>query len=701
MEGDAAREGGTTPDESPWRGGWVNVSPRWEILAYVGLVSIAALLRLWDLGTRAVHHDESLHGYFSWQLYTGNGFEHNPLMHGPFLFHITAGSFFLFGDSDYTLRLPYALFGIALVLTPLLLRHRMGNLGALLAAAMLTISPSILYFSRFARNDIFMAVWTVGLVAVIWRYVDERKPRYLYIAAALAAFGFATKENQYLVMVVLGVPLLVMGWTDVWEWIKRRRSLSQWGAPASMLLLLATISLPLGGAAFSFIQDRLGVTLAARDGTPGVVTGAPDGAGYAIAAAISVGLLAAGAFIGIRWNARVWTRSFLIFAAVFVLFYTTVFTNWSGIATGVWQGLGYWIGQQEVARGAQPPYYYVMVTSVYEFLPLLVSLVAAVYYLARGDRFRLFLVWWAVASFVAYSISGEKMPWLETHVALPLVFLAATALGDLASNVPWRRAISGGGFLVFAGVPLFLIAFWRLILLISGETIMPELGEFFALWLLLAVMGLLLLGGWLLGRSIGRREVFALAGVTVVVLMALMTVRASWIASFVHKDVPQEMLVYTQTSPHVHQLSRDIHEIARLTGEGHQLDITIDNTSGFSWPWNWYLRGYEQVRSLELSEVDLGDTEDTAVAFVHSRNRGDAVLAYGNDFTEAREVPLRQWFPETYKDTTLDQFFGALVDPSEWRHVVDYFLYRETTESIGGENGYVFFNKDLPLQRIE
>jgi len=102
----------------------------WSI--YAGLVLIALAMRLYDLGGRAVHHDESLHGYFAYQLFIGNGYDHNPLMHGMFQFYSIATAFFLVGDSDFSLRLAMAVFGTGLVLVPLLLRPRIGQVGALL-----------------------------------------------------------------------------------------------------------------------------------------------------------------------------------------------------------------------------------------------------------------------------------------------------------------------------------------------------------------------------------------------------------------------------------------------------------------------------------------------------------------------------------------------------------------------------------------
>ncbi|UCC75924.1 MAG: hypothetical protein JSW37_10450, partial [Anaerolineales bacterium] len=56
------------------------------------LVLVVALIftRLWDLGNRAYSHDESTHAWESWKLVTGQRYVHDPVYHGPFLYHLTA-----------------------------------------------------------------------------------------------------------------------------------------------------------------------------------------------------------------------------------------------------------------------------------------------------------------------------------------------------------------------------------------------------------------------------------------------------------------------------------------------------------------------------------------------------------------------------------------------------------------------------------
>ena len=73
-----------------------------ERLIFAVILILAVVSRLYDLGVRVMSHDESLHTYFSWLFYKGDGYQHNPMMHGPLQFHLIALSYFLFGPSDFS-----------------------------------------------------------------------------------------------------------------------------------------------------------------------------------------------------------------------------------------------------------------------------------------------------------------------------------------------------------------------------------------------------------------------------------------------------------------------------------------------------------------------------------------------------------------------------------------------------------------------
>src|SRR5690606_37675034 len=119
------------------------------------------------------------------------GYQHDPLMHGPLQFHLMAAFFKLFGDSDFIGRLPHALAGTALVFTPLLFRRYLGSLGVVLGSVFFLVSPVVMYYSRFARNEPMVALFTVLMLLAVLKYRDTGRFRWLVIFAANLALQFA------------------------------------------------------------------------------------------------------------------------------------------------------------------------------------------------------------------------------------------------------------------------------------------------------------------------------------------------------------------------------------------------------------------------------------------------------------------------------------------------------------------------------
>jgi uncharacterized protein (TIGR03663 family) len=178
--------------------------PRGELIAYLVLVAVALALRLYDLGDRPFHHDESQDAYFSWLLFKNGDYAYNPLLHGPLRFYLTATMYALFGASDFTARLAPALMGTLMVPMPYLLRHQLGRVGAFSAAVLFAIGPSYLYFSRFAREDIYIASITLALLVVTFRFLDRPRGWHPAAIGALLALSFATKESTFITVFVAG-----------------------------------------------------------------------------------------------------------------------------------------------------------------------------------------------------------------------------------------------------------------------------------------------------------------------------------------------------------------------------------------------------------------------------------------------------------------------------------------------------------------
>ncbi len=178
---------------------------RWEIVAYILLVVLALALRLANLGDKPLHHDESQDAYFSWILYRGGGYRYNPLLHGPLRFYLDAFMFLLFGSSNFTARLAPALLGTAMVALPYFLRRLTGSVAAFATAVLLCISPSYLYFSRFTREDIFIAFLTLALIVTTFSFLAQPRPWQPAVILGLLAASFATKETTFIVVFITGL----------------------------------------------------------------------------------------------------------------------------------------------------------------------------------------------------------------------------------------------------------------------------------------------------------------------------------------------------------------------------------------------------------------------------------------------------------------------------------------------------------------
>ena len=800
----------------------------WYVAAYVVVAVAGAAIRFWDLGVRAFHHDESLHAFYSWNLYAGEGYIHNPMMHGPFQMEATAGLFFLLGDSNYTARLLYAIAGTILILMPLFFRSRLGDWGALITSVLLAFSPAMLYYSRFARNDILMAVWALGIVIAMWRYLDEgvsdsdgkrpsliqrlvsgvadwirhrldncrirRKvsavltdirqrvsnneeeaddaesapedesdvevhsppkmgnPRYLYITAALLAFAFASKESAYLVTATIGLYLVLVIISRNWDSVRSRVNLGVDSPPAAavkvakgwfsalsnglsmrgiskeagFLVLLITITLPLWGAFVSILQDTplfegSNLVLAGPVGGQGPI-GAPLGSGLVVAFLVTAFLIFLALSYGLKWNTSVWLKAAGIFFVLYLLMYTTFFTNSFGVGSGIWQSLGYWVVQQGEGRGGQPWYYYTVITSVYEFLPLLLAVVGSVYYLRRRDKFGLFLVYWVWITFLLYTIASEKMPWLLVNITLPMIVLSGKLLNDIIVRVEWKRVSKVGGLLTLIGVPVFLALLWNLAFLgLDGSNELYGISVTYLGILLSAMIVAFVAMAYFVARKVRPAVFGTIALVSIAAVLLVLSARTGLMASFTHGDIPIEMIVYTQTSPDIHNLAR----LLREQDESAEGPIAaIDGTSGFHWPWYWYLRGQGAIEYTTYGIAGDPTPPSSPIALVHSKNKSAADSAFTEVFSGPQLIRHRWWFPEAvYRGYGTDEAnlntFGLrklIADPTDrrtWRELADYFLYRNlaTTSGrcvpaegefscLGSENAYIYQRPDDPAPFI-
>lgn len=819
----------------------------WEVVVYVVILSIALVTRFAGLGDRVMSHDESLHTYYSWRLYTEGDFQHTPLMHGPILFHATAFFYFLFGDNDTTARLYVAVLGVMMVMFPILYRRWLGRTGALIASVLILISPLLLFHHRYIREDTPSIFATMIMVYCVFQYMDgrlkaRRKPIWLYIFAGAMLWSLGSKESAFIYIAIFGLFMTIFWLVRLYQHVSRQ--------PSKSLYYFIVLSILLGCAITLVMVAVLNISLAqyetlaeraayVAESTGQLLSGVTPSEGYrtfvswtmlvaagvlavvlltswwaslrtkrfrprdvvvillltlaaflvlSVAEEISqeptrqertaelesvdpvtvsdisyapiiaswvlavvviavliysrranwwrtlyrfreldilllmgalilpwltpfviklagadptdysttgisrtvvalIPFMAVSLAVGITWHWRRFLIASAVFYALYVFFFTTMFTNPQGLASGMIGSLGYWLKQQAVERGSQPQYYYTLVMMpIYEYLPLIGSFLAMLAGLTIFFRWRqshtpptqnealdgeavpplttetirpplvnnpltlhrmpfiLFACWWGLFNFLAYTMAGEKMPWLTTHITLPLILVTAWYFGRVFEHVEWGLFFRRG-WLYLLLLPFgFVAGAQALAPFLAGQSPFAglqqaQLAEFYQ-WL--AVVFVVLVVAYLVVqvmRKTGFMHFRRVFGVAALLFLSLLTTRTAWMASFINYDYANEFIVYAHAAPGIKLMMEQVEDISRRTTDGLNIEFSW---GGNAWPVTWYFRDLKNARF-------FGDSPSPGAI-------GNAAAIYVSEDIRARIEPIledryysfeyiRMWWP--------------------------------------------------------
>lgn len=146
-------------------------------LASCAVVTAAAtFLRFFMLGLKPFHHDEGVNGFFLTNLFRDGVYKYDPAnYHGPTLYYITLAFTKVFGLETIPVRASVAIFGVLMVVLAFFLRRYIGKIGALAAAVFLTLSPGMVFISRYFIHEIFFVFLSLAVVLSIVFFVEKRK----------------------------------------------------------------------------------------------------------------------------------------------------------------------------------------------------------------------------------------------------------------------------------------------------------------------------------------------------------------------------------------------------------------------------------------------------------------------------------------------------------------------------------------------
>lgn len=579
-----------------------------------------------------MHGDEAVHAWFAWNLFTGAGYQYDPVYHGPLQFYVTDAFFFLFGDSNTTGRLSAVLIGTALVALPYFLRREMGRAGALIGSTLLAFSPAFIYVSRLERDDIYSAFFGLLMAIALFGYLRTRQARYIYIGAASIALSLSAMENTYITLFLFGSFVLIV---LAAEWLSVRISPDiATRIPVSWRAIGGFAGLAIVTFAWTVITGRgifllivLGAAIVALVGRETIARARPRVRSEHFAGAIrSVG--------GVRW-----VNSLTIVLAILILAFSTFGSNLHGIwdasqpllntsgaacsgnpyplnpcRKDIVGGLFYWLSQHRVHRGGEPWFYYSLLFGLYQQIAIVFGAGGMLYFLRRPTLFTAFLTYWGILAFGIYSWAGEKFPWLMIHPLIPFTLISGMFIADLVRNA-------------------------------------------------------------------GRIRLIALA---VLVALGLIELHNAFEVNYVYGADPVEMMVYVQSAPDTPKVAADILALSNKVTNGTGLHVTIDTLD--TWPFAWYLRRMPNVAYPASSEMAQKPYSTNPAIIVDPGDRASLLPKLHQQYV-GHTYRLRWWFPENYKSLSWSSAALDAINPGYWRVIWDWEIYRRPF----GPKGAIWF----------
>jgi uncharacterized protein (TIGR03663 family) len=396
------------------------MSRRVWLLAAVSILIVGSVLRVHHLELVPLHHDEGVNGFFLTNLFRTLSYRYNPEnYHGPSLYYFAFVSAYLLGLNTLAIRFTTAIFGIATIWIILVLRRQIGDVGSLVGASLVAVSPGAVYLSRYFIHETLFVFFTLAIVVGMLRYRKGRKTGDLLLVSSSASLLFATKETS---VITAGVLLLAAGIAALYVRIRRR--------PAPSAPAVAN-------------EQATGLRSSLEAGCVTSETGRNR------------------SIFSNQYNRALdWGSAAAIAILLFLLFYSSFFGNPGGLFdavrafrfwartgeqqhTHVWSAYLGWLWQQES--------------------PLLLLSAAGVLIIVWGasNKFGVFASLWLLGLIAAYSLIPYKTPWLVLNFIIPMAIVVSCAADAIFTRMNPRQRIAAA-FLLFGVVSFSAVQSIRL-----------------------------------------------------------------------------------------------------------------------------------------------------------------------------------------------------------------------------------------------
>jgi len=204
--------------------------PAWVRPALLVLLAVTAILYVWDLGAsgwaNSFYSAAVQAGTKSWKaFFFGSSDASNFITvdKPPAALWVMEISARIFGLSSWSLLVPQALEGVAVVAVVYATVRRWSSAGAgLLAGAVMALTPVAALMFRYNNPDALLVLLLCGAAYATTRAIEKASTRWLILAFALVGFGFITKMMQaFLIVPALAGAYFLAAPTTLWRRLRQ------------------------------------------------------------------------------------------------------------------------------------------------------------------------------------------------------------------------------------------------------------------------------------------------------------------------------------------------------------------------------------------------------------------------------------------------------------------------------------------------
>eukprot|EP00457_Paulinella_chromatophora_P000536 gb/GEZN01000536.1/.p1 GENE.gb/GEZN01000536.1/~~gb/GEZN01000536.1/.p1 ORF type:complete len:1229 (-),score=138.74 gb/GEZN01000536.1/:438-4124(-) len=367
----------------------------WKVL-FASFLMLFIFLIFWQITARPLHHDEGVNCWFMDRLIEKNLWNYDPEnYHGPILYYVTLVYVWvnnwlhdrpissLLGLSVTCIRSVPATMGVLLLLAVAFgVRHRLGNLGALLAFILTGFCNDQLWISRYFIHENFFTFFTLCVYITGTKYLDTKSPLWAMALFASMSALHASKE-----FAIVHVTILILA--DLCS------RLTLW--------IMGVGGWPFGKAFFSNGWRHL-----REHGLLHFV----------------LGLCA--------------------FFVVWFPLFSSFGSNWAGLKDSV-RTYSYWGKEGWGNSGHNKPFWWWInsVLSTTEQGPFFGALLSSGVALWKQERKGLMIMYWFLGFLGCYSLLPYKTVWCVPCLLLPMIMLIAYATTTLITHIVKSPSIRG------------------------------------------------------------------------------------------------------------------------------------------------------------------------------------------------------------------------------------------------------------------